>query len=193
MTATIAINPTESNGVEINFSSLPYDYSRVALDCGHSFLYVTQNYKDQPPLCGLCLFREGFESELPGRIHVSVNPRYRVLAANGNLETAPKFLSHLYLVMGLKGPKAGEALHIFRRARGHYTKPAKNLFPVASALWKLMGYQPPLGVVLVQAVNRSTEQEIAKHLDDSIMNIHLRMAKAINTAMKYLPKDHLEN
>lgn len=183
------INPTETYREEIIFSSLPYEPQRVALDCGHSILYVMQNYEEQPPFCGLCFFRLGFESELPTRIHVSVNPRYSTLAVNGNPEMAPKFFSHLLLVMGLKPPRSGENLNRFRasRARGQYTKPAPRLFPVASALWKLMGYQPPLGIVLVAAVGGRTEVEIARLHDLSVWNVHQRMVKAIHTAMGYIP------
>lgn len=195
MTTSIAINPTGPHGVEIKFSSLPYEVSRVTSDCGHSFLYVMRNYENQPLFCGLCFFRGGYEAELPTRIHVTINPRFSTLAENGNIEMAPKFFSHLFLAMGLKPPKKDENLRHFRasRARGQYTKAAPSLFPVATALWKLMGYQPPLGTILIAGVTGQTEQEIAKHLDLSIFGVYQRMMKAIHLAMHFLPKERISN
>ena len=170
--------------------SLPYDDHRVTLFCGHSFLYLLSAIEDGPLLCGLCFFKDGFAAELPTRFHL-----FKTLAENGNPETDSIFISHLYLVMGLKPPKPGEPLWRFRKrrnprtalAREQYTRPVWGLFPVASSLWKLMGYQPPLGVVLVRGVSGRTEVEIAADLDLSLMDVHIRMAKAIRTAMGYLP------
>jgi len=165
-----------------------------------------QNYEEQPLFCGLCLMKEGFEAELPGRLHA-----YKQLASNGNPETETKFLTHLTLVMGFLPPNTGESLTAYRfrtgrqkrnrkppRAREQYSeawlqseplsKPSSKLYPVASALWKLMGYQPPLGIVLVKAVSGLTEREIARELDISILNVNNRMGKGIRTAMGYLPR-----
>lgn len=171
------------------FDTLPYEPCRVELVCQHSPLYILQNYTNQPPFCGLCFFREGIQSELPTRLHV-----FKTLAENGNPETDHIFLAHLWLIMGLKDPDPKVPLHEFRRkrkrprAREQYTKDAPTLFPVASSLWKLMGYQPPLASVLVRgAVYGRTEQEIAKVLDLSVINVHIRMAKAVRTAMGYIP------
>lgn len=176
--------------------SLPYSPFSVALDCRHSPLYVMQNEREQPPFCGLCFFREGYEAELPKKIHA-----YKTLAENGNPEASPKFLAHLRLVMGFEPPRPGESLKAFNRrrnssiivplntndlAREQYTRPARRLFPVASSIWKLMGYQPPLAIVLVGAVTGKSEGQISKELDLSRMNVHIRMAKAIRTAMGYI-------
>lgn len=193
----------------IYFRTLPYDLLHP-LYCGHSPLYILQGEEPgQPPFCGLCLFKEGFDAELPTRIHL-----FKTLAENGNPETNPKFFAHLFLVQGLVSPRVDsdgnqESLFDFRRRRGqikcnpdclpichkhrprerdHYTEPAWRLFPVASALWKLMGYQPPLGIVLVKGVNGRTEQQISRELDVSLQNVHIRMAKAVRTAMGYLPR-----
>jgi hypothetical protein len=166
-----AVASRRSKVEQIYFRTLPYDQTHASY-CGHSPLYVLQLDKKQPPFCGLCLLRDGYDAETPTRIHL-----FKTLAENGNPETSPKFFAHLFLVQGLVSPRVDadgnlEPLHEFRRRRGQlkcsiscpqpcfehqprtreqYTEPAKRLFPVASALWKLMGYQPPLGVVLVNA------------------------------------------
>lgn len=57
---------------------------------------------------------------------------------------------------------------------------------MGSVLWKLMGYQPPLGITLVRGIQGRTEPEIAKELEVSQVNIYIRMTKAIRTAMGYL-------
>lgn len=188
--------------------TLPYEAIRVDGVCPHSDLYILKLYEEQPPFCGLCLVRDGFQAELPTKFHM-----YKTLAENGNPETAPKFLAHLVLEMGLVPPREDESLQDWRKrrnslAREQYTRrsPVGNhphlvytrmerfsrpslLFPVASALWKLMGYQPPLGRVLVPAVGGRTEAEIARSLHLSLFDTHIRMAKGIRTVMGYLARD----
>jgi hypothetical protein len=189
--------------------SLPYDSFREPLACGHNPFYGIKFVEEQPLLCGLCFFKEGVEGEVPGRIH-----QYKVLAANGNPETTPKMASHIFVVMGLKAPNLGESLQAYRQRRnslareqytarspleGHklflqtrverFSSPAPGLFPVTSALWRLMGYQPPLGLVLVEGVYGRTEREIAAKLDVSVLNIYIRMAKAIRVGMGFIPND----
>lgn len=169
------------------YTSLPYDAFRETLDCHHSHLYILKNYEDQPLFCGLCFYREGWESELPTRVHL-----FKTLAENGNPETSPKFIAHMFLVMGLEPPPGILPLHKFQklrspRAREQYTKPSWGLFPIASSLWKLMGYQPPLAIVLVRGAGGRSEPQIADELNLSILDVHIRMAKAIRTAMGYLP------
>lgn len=166
-------------------NSLPYEALRVVLDCGHSFLYMVQPQEHGPVVCGLCLFKQGFEGELPGRLHL-----FKTLAENGKPQTAPMFMSHLKVIMGLKAPPRDVSLKQFKqsRARGHYSSPARTIFPVASALWELMGYQPPLGIVVVRAVGGRNEFEIAKELNDSVRSIHIRMAKGVRTALRFLPR-----
>lgn len=189
--------------------SLPYDTFREVLVCGHSPNYIIRLYENQPWFCGLCFFREGVEAEVPNRIHA-----YKQTAENGNPETAPKFMAHLHTVMGLTPPQNGESLQEYRKrrialAREQYTvrhpddhsriidlgkvvpfsKPSPKLFPVTSALWRLMGFQPPLGIVLVEGVNGRTEAEIARKLSTSTLDIYIRMAKAIRTGMGFIPDD----
>lgn len=170
-------------------TSLPYDSFRVNPDCGHSPSYVLRNYEEQPLFCGLCFYREGWESELPGRVHL-----FKTLAENGNPETSPKFLAHLFLAVGLEAPKPDETLREFQnrrspRAREQYTRPAWGLFPVASTLWKLMGYQPPLAIVLVRGTMGQSEAYIANAMDISLLDVYIRMAKGIRAAMGFLPYD----
>lgn len=171
------------------YTSLPYDAFRETVACRHSSLYVLRNYDSQPLFCGLCFYREGWESELPTRVHL-----FKTLAENGNPETSPKFLAHLLLAVGLEPPKPDQNLRDFQnrrspRARVQYTKPAWGLFPVASSLWKLMGYQPPLAIVLVRGASGVDEARIAEELDTSLVDIHIRMAKAIRTAIGFLPNE----
>lgn len=206
MLAPIAIHPNETEGRE-SIHSLPYEALRVDPVCQHSLLYFLQIDESGPLLCGLCFFKEGYESELPGRIH-----QFKVLADNGNPQTAPMLMAHLQVSMGLKPPKPGQDLRDFRRqrnalAREQYTvrgpqkfgsklsthsrnvrfSSTSRLYPVASALWKLMGYQPPLGIVLVRGVTGRTEEEIAAELNVTRFNVNIRMTKAIRTAVGYLP------
>lgn len=208
MTVAFNIHPNTTKGGELIYS-LPYEGHRAALDCGHSVMYVIQALDDGPLLCGLCFFRDGFQAEQPSEIHL-----HRTLAENGNPQTTPRFMSHLTVVMGLQAPPKDVNLRDWQRkrnslARGQYTRrvkvgdklipqsfvsvekfssPAWMMYPVASALWKLMGYQPPLGIVLVRAVGGRTEPEIAHELDVSIWNVNIRMGKAIRTALGYIPR-----
>lgn len=212
MAANIANNPEVGRGkssVQVLKRSLPYEALREAPDCGHSHFYLVQFVPEQPLLCGLCFFRDGVEGEIPHRVHA-----YRVLAANGNPETSPKMISHLQLIMGLIPPKEGESLAQYKRrrtspSREQYTvrsplphhklvqlprmesfsRPAPGLFPVTTALWKLMGVQPPLGRVLVDGVNGRREAEIARRLDTSALDIYIRMAKAIRVAVGFIPNE----
>jgi hypothetical protein len=198
-----------SKHTENYLHSLPYDHFREALVCGHSPNYIVKLYENQPWFCGLCFFREGTEGEVPTRIH-----QYKTLADNGNPETTPKMISHMHVTMGLKPPEQGEALSDFRKrrsalAREQYTtrnpfdhskivqqyklepfsRPAPGLFPVTTALWRLMGYQPPLGRVLVLGVGGRTETDIAGMLSASVLDVYIRMAKAIRVAMGFIPDD----
>lgn len=210
MAAINTNNPRPNSGKRFDpklHQSLPYEVQRVVLVCGHSPFYVSQFEPEQPPFCGLCFFRIGVEAEVPTRIH-----QFKVLATNGNPETTPKMVSHLHVVMGLIPPKPTEDLREYRKrrsalAREQYTarsplpdhkvftqiklepfsKPAPGLFPVTSALWKLMGYQPPLGRVLVEGVNGRTENQIARKLETSVLDIYIRMAKAIRVGMGFIP------
>lgn len=207
---TSSAHPVNNRGkrlVQELYQSLPYEPHRVALDCNHNPFYSIRFYDEQPLLCGLCFFRDGVEAELPGRIH-----QFKTLAANGNPETSPKMVAHLHVIMGLLPPKEGESLQAYRKRRSavsreqytarsplpdhklfqqtrqeRFSSPAPRLFPVTSALWKLMGYQPPLGRVLVEGVNGRTESQIAVKLATSVLDIHVRMAKAIRIATGFIP------
>lgn len=185
MTASMSLSGY-SSGQRLSFElihSLPYEALRVVLDCGHSHIYTIQAVKNGPLICGLCLFKQGFEDELPGRLHL-----FKTLAENGKPQTAPMFLSHLKLIMGLRRPPQELPLRTYRLARGQYSGSARTIFPVASALWELMGFQPPLGIVVVRAVGGRNEFEIAKELNDSVRSVHIRMAKGIRTGLRFLPR-----
>lgn len=190
MTAVNSINPAQLQGKssylvdkQAWLKALPYDPHRVTVECGHSPLYTLSNYAEQPLFCGLCLLKQGFEAEVPGRIH-----EFKTLAENGNPETSPRFMLHMTVSMGLMPPSAREALKGYRLARGQFSRPSWGQFPVTSALWKLMGDQPPLAVPLIFAVQGHAEALIAKRLDDSVRSITIRTAKGIRTTMRYLPR-----
>lgn len=215
MAAANTIYPIPNSGkrLELNLhQSLPYEPQRVALVCDHNPFYAVRFMEEQPWFCGLCFFRIGYDSEIPTRIH-----EYKTLASNGNPETKPKMVSHLHVVMGLKAPNPGERLSDFRKRRsalareqytarsplpGHklflqtriepFSRPAPGLFPVTTALWKLMGYQPPLARVLIEGVNGSTEFQIAQLLETSVLDIYIRMAKAIRVGMEFIPNGDTE-
>lgn len=214
MSGTNSIHPSPKAGKSLvskytqdYLQSLPYDTFREVLVCGHSPHYLLKLYKEQPWFCGLCFFREGTESEVPTRIH-----QFKTLADNGNPQTTAKMISHMHVSMGLKPPEPGEALSDFRKrrsalAREQYTtrnpfdhskivpqfrlepfsRPAPGLFPITSALWRLMGYQPPLGRVLVLGVGGRTETEIAATISVSVLDVYIRMAKAIRVAVGFIP------
>lgn len=207
---TSSARPVPKQGKRLDqelYQTLPYEPSRVSLDCHHNAFYAVRFYPEQPFFCGLCFFREAIEGETPNRIH-----QFKTLADNGNPETSPKLMAHLQVSMGLVPPRSGESLPEYRKrrsalAREPYTRrsptdpkklvqwvraerfssPSFRLFPVTSALWKLMGYQPPLGRVLVEGVNGRTEREIAEHLSTSVLDIHIRMVKAIRVGMGFIP------
>lgn len=163
--------------------TLPYDAHRDTPDCHHSPIYFVGN----PPSCGLCFYKAGWISEVPGQIHFS-----KVLAENGNPQTYPGFLTHVQIALGLIPPKPDKNLGEWRLERSPYareqytTPPGWRQFPISTSLWKLMGFQPPLGIVLVRAVQGLNEVEIAYELRQSQFNIYIRMAKAIRAAMGFL-------
>lgn len=140
--------------------------------CRHSNLYEIAG------VCGLCFIQSRYDSEVPSRLHA-----YKVLAENGNPETHTVFLAHQETVLGLVPPASGQNLRDFRLARAQYTV-ARGLFPVTTAMVKAMGYQPPLVLPVVRAVQGFTEAEIAAQLDDSLWSIHIRISKGIRVILR---------
>lgn len=143
--------------------------------CNHpDFYYI----RDWNPTCGLCLIREGFMSELPGRLHM-----HGTLAENGNPQTDPRFLAHQETVLGLVPPKPGQSLREFRRSRARYMT-APGQYPVTSAIHQAMGLQPPIVIPVVRSIEGYSDFQIAEELDTSILNIQERMAKGIRFIMR---------
>lgn len=143
--------------------------------CGHSQLYSIRDWK---PICGLCLITEGFQSELPGRIHL-----HGTLAENGNPESDPRFIAHLETVLGLVPPQPGQSLRSFRLARAQY-KVSPGQYPVTSALHIGMGLQPPIVLPVVRMIERFNEYDIAVELDTSVLNIQNRIGKGVRFIMR---------
>ena len=157
-------------------SSLGFQF----VGCEHPFPYFVLQQKAGKFFCGLCWLRDGIESEIPSRLHA-----YRVLAENGNPEMAGKFVAHLETILGLKPPKKGESLSHFRASRVQYRR-AVSLFPVTSALHKLMGVQPPIANVTVKAVLGVPEESIAQELSYSLWNTFQMVSKGVRATMRMI-------
>lgn len=156
--------------------------------CGHSSLFYL-NHPGQAGIgfCGLCWLTEAWESEFPGRFH-----EYKLLAENGNPETSPRFWSHLKSNLGLIPPIPGQDLGAYRLARKRlYGVPSKNQFPIASALYEIMGVQPKLATPLVLFFCGYSMDYIRKEMKMSTYGVHQSMSKGIRmTAKKLTSKGH---
>lgn len=132
--------------------------------------------------CGPCFFREGFTAELPTRMTVR---EYSGLFGSPQMD--PKLLAHVTISMGLMPPLPGESLKSFRQRREFegYSKPTPKLFPIASALWKLMGVQPPLALALIRFCQGLPEHKIAEETGQSLFGVHLALMKATRIASKW--------
>lgn len=148
--------------------------------CQHSaWLFVSWD----TVFCGLCFLKVGFNQELPSRLHLS-----KTLADNGNPQQTGKLESHVSVVEGIFAPGT-MTLKQFSRARGHLgSAPAPNIFPFSSALWTVIGRQPPLGWPLYLAVRGFSEEEIAKEMGVSIYNVNERLSKGVDMAAKLVRK-----
>lgn len=143
--------------------------------CGHSSNLIVQD------VCLFCFLQDGFQNELPGRLHLG-----RQLADNGNPEQAPRLISHVQVVEGFRPPRPNQNLRSYRLARKQYSRPAHGLFPFTSALWELMGYQPPLAIPLIRAISGENLPKIAENLDISIYNLQNRIEKGIKLTLGFL-------
>ena len=134
--------------------------------------------------CGLCFLRDGYHGELPRKLHHTK----RTLTTNGNPQQAGKLESHVRVIEGIIAPLPGQSLDAFARARNDMeTRPAPSIFPFASALWELMGKQPPLAIPLALAMNYSPEK-VAHLLELSVFNVNERLVKAIDAATRMIRK-----
>lgn len=154
--------------------------------CGHSSEFLVYW---ETMFCGLCFFREGYFDELPKKLHHTK----RSLADNGNPQQVGKLESHVKVVEGIIAPLENQSLEAFSRVRNALeTRPATKQFPFASALWEMMGKQPPLGLTLVYAIHYPLD-EVAAKLGVSVLNAHERLAKALNYATNLLRKYDVRN
>jgi hypothetical protein len=152
------------------------------IGCGHSSRYFL-NWNDY--FCGLCFFRDGYSDELPRRMHL-----VRTLASNGNPEQDAKLMSHIRVIEGFERPEPGVPLHLYRLARERlYGRSNRTLFPFASTLWDLMGYQPPIAEPLIMAVHGKRESEIATAMNCSLWDTVGRLEKGIQAAARIIRKN----
>lgn len=145
-------------------------------------LYEFKDIYRHRTTCGPCYFREAFTDELPTRMTIK-----EFSGLFGSPQMDPKLLAHVTVSMGLMPPEPGENLKEFRRRRElkGYSRPTPKLFPVASALWKLMGFQPPLALPLIRFCQGHTEHEIAEETGQSLFGVHLSLMKATRLAKKW--------
>lgn len=134
--------------------------------------------------CGLCWLTNLWEDEVPRKVHA-----YKVLADNGKPQVSPSFWSHLEGNVGLIPPKPNENLKAFRLARGRlYTRPAKKQFPLLSALWNLMGYQPKLALSLIRSLQGYSNLEIAAELQLTPYGVSEATVKATRAVIRTLTR-----
>lgn len=132
-------------------------------------------------VCGPCYFREGYREELPSRVTIR---EYSGLF--GAPQYHPALMNHLSIYLGLVPPEPGENLRNYRRRRSQRHHPSSKSFPFISALWYLMGYQPPLAKVLKLFCEGYNEAQIADYLDISLYNAQERLNKAVRTSQQFL-------
>lgn len=152
--------------------------------CLHSNSYHIWT-KSSPVVCGACYFRDGVLDELPTRTTIR-----RDSGTFGAPEIDPLLIEHAMVTVGLVPPLPGQALQQFRIERRKRSQPNPRLFPFTSALWELVGKQPPLARVMVLFCQGYSEVEIADRLNLSLYNAHERLRKSIHTSKKFLKVDH---
>jgi hypothetical protein len=152
--------------------------------CGHSSLFYLSS-KDQTGIfCGLCWLQEAWNSEFPGRFH-----EYKLLAENGNPETSPAFWSHLKANLGLIPPKPDENLETYRLARKRlYGEPNKNRYPIAWALYEVLGVQPKLARPLLLHLCGFSFDYIRAENQMSTYGVHQSMSKGIRLVVRKIVK-----
>lgn len=98
----------------------------------------------------------------------------------------PRLLEHLMVSAGLVPPEPEQTLDEFRKQRSRQSNPNPKKFPFTTALWRLMGYQPPLATVLVKFCAGNTEVDIAQRMGLSLFNVTDRLRKAVHSGQKLL-------
>jgi hypothetical protein len=175
----IVYDPTftvhSSNNQQVYLQALPDILYVGNGSCEHSSIYQVQD------VCLICFFRDGFQNEIPGRMHFS-----KQLTDNGNPQQTGRLMSHVSIVEGFRPPKPDQNLHSYRLARKQYSSPAHRLFPFTSALWELMSFQPPLATPTILLVSGEKAPKIAEKLDISLYNLQERVQKGINLAVGFL-------
>lgn len=175
MTSTIS----HRRGLEESlFRALPLLRYVGSGSCPHTFSLWVRSEASQ--FCGLCFLREGYSAELPMKLHLS-----KTLADNGNPQQTGKLESHVSVTEGIIAIRADQTTKQFSRARRNMgSAPSPNLFPFASALWEVMGRQPPLGIPLARSVLGETEVEVANALGYSLYNTLGRLSKGVDMAVR---------
>lgn len=131
--------------------------------------------------CGPCFFREGVLGELPSRVTIREET-----GAFGSPQFDPRFVAHVMLTSGFVPPEPGEPMKAYRQRRRRISHPSPSLYPISSAVWELMGVQPPLAKVLVVFCQGYNELQIADQMDLSLYNVYTRLRKAVHAGRKFL-------
>lgn len=161
--------------------SLAYKLYADQPSCLHLDEYQIRDKFTSVVHCGPCFFRDGFDAEYPTRINIRTRE-----GLFGGPELDPRLISHVMTSVGLVPPEPGQSLKAFRAQRSVRSEPSPRLYPFTSALWRLMGYQPPLASVLVRFCEGLNEVDIARKMDLSIYNVSDRLGKAVRTGHKFL-------
>jgi hypothetical protein len=148
-------------------------------ECLHTENYLIYLKQTGVTLCGPCFFRDGFITELPPRVTIRREDLH-------GKAFDPTFINHLSVSVGLVPPEPGQSLSEFKAQRSRRSQPNRKQFPFISALWELMGYQPPLARVLVKFCEGFREVEIADQLELSLYNVTDRLTKSVHVGQKML-------
>jgi hypothetical protein len=150
-------------------------------NCLHLPSYVIRLKPTGILTCGPCFFRDGFITEIPTRVNTRVTA-----GISGTKEFDFQFIEHISVSVGLVLPEPGESLWDFRRKRSRRSRPSPKHHPVTSALWELVGKQPPLAGPLLQFCQGYNELQVADRMDLSLYNVTDRLRKAVSTGQKFL-------
>jgi hypothetical protein len=153
--------------LEVNFQDILYQGKSSCLDS--PFYELKDPYGHI--FCGPCSIRHQFLVEIPSQVTM------RKLSDAGTPDFNPHFNGHLLVVLGLFPPNSGEQMHKFRERRKKISQPIKGLFPTTSALWQLMGNQPPLAIPLLEFCQGYNEVSIAERHSWSLWSVQERLGK----------------
>jgi len=157
-----------------------YQQTYPELRCLHSSLFYFVGDRAGNLFCGLCWLQNAWEAEAPSRFH-----EYKLLAENGNPETAPRFWAHLKANLGLIPPDPEIDLNSYRLARKRlYGVPSKKQYPITAALYEIMGVQPKLATPLVLFFCGASMDQIRAEMKMTTYGLHQSMAKGMRMIVR---------